>query len=552
VTGASCPASSSYTLTAPDWVTGPSDIQAVGVTDWVNSNGLKAKSPQIYAFAVPVDGSCPVTSVTLPDVGNIVLASPASAGLVLPAMHIFGVALRNTTTSTPLVSGSAQASPSQQAWTGAFESPVEDAFGPPSGYTWGNQTMRIAVSVNVGAPAGAQIRVRLTDPGFLSADGVGPLRIGAATIANMYGGPIPAQPPVPLTFGGASSATVPKGGDVYSDPLTLPFAVTAGRSLLVSVWLKNSSLPYLPVNSFSSGALTWFAAPSTPNQTADTSGTPFTAAGSTSIGAVPLLTGVDVTTASATMNGPNGSVTSPGAPTVVIVGDNVIDGWTSSALTDALNSPSKRLAGQLASQNLTPGYGVVDAGIASNQLTADSAPGGVSLAARLDRDILAEPDAGTVVIDQGLEDLLLSTSDRTQCVPGSTSCPMVDVYTALIEQLNAFGINVIVANLTPCHGYANSTTSDSCNGTESPQAEPARGWINDQIMGGQFTVDPYCGADLESAVGDGGSPMALQSTDATSDKVNLTWTGYAALAPAVLQGGQFCLGPGNLPLPPTP
>ena len=209
------------------------------------------------------------------------------------------------------------------------------------------------------------------------------------------------------------------------------------------------------------------------------------------------------------------------------------------------------LALLLASQNLVPGYGVVDAGIASNQLTADSAPGGVSLAARLDRDILAEPDAGTVVIDQGLEDLLLSASDRTQCVSGSTSCPMVDVYTALIEQLNAFGINVIVANLTPCHGYSNATASDSCNGTESPQAEPARGWINDQIMGGQLTVDPYCGADLESAVGDGGNPMALQSADATSDKVNLTWTGYAALAPAV-PVGQFCLGPGNLPLPPTP
>jgi hypothetical protein len=146
--GVNCPASSSYTLTVPDWVTGPSDIQAIGVNDWVNSNGKKAKSPQIYAFAVPVDGSCPVTSVTLPDVSNTVLASPGPAGLVLPALHVFGVALRNTTTSTPLISGSSQASPSNQAWTGAFESPVEDAFGLPSGYTWGNQTMRIAASVN--------------------------------------------------------------------------------------------------------------------------------------------------------------------------------------------------------------------------------------------------------------------------------------------------------------------------------------------------------------------------------------------------------------------
>ena len=38
-----------------------------------------------------------------------------------------------------------------------------------------------------------------------------------------------------LIFGGQDSVTVPVGGDIYSDLLTLNFPVTAGRDLLVSL-----------------------------------------------------------------------------------------------------------------------------------------------------------------------------------------------------------------------------------------------------------------------------------------------------------------------------
>lgn len=551
-TATGCPSSTTYTLTAPDWVSGPSDIQATGVTDRVTPSGLQANSPKIFAFAVPVDGSCQVTSVTLPDVGAMVLTTPAgSVSLVLPALHIFGMALRNTTTATPTVAAS-QPSPSGQAWTGAFESPVEDAFGSPPGYTISDQTMRISVATNISAPVGAQIRIRLSDPGFLASDGTGPLHIGAVSIANQYYLEIPAQTPVALKFGGAASVVIPVGGDVYSDPLTLPFAVTAGHPLLVSIYLQNVAPPALPTNTFPSGAVTVFgasASPYAPDETMDTTGSPFNAnPGSLVSGSVPLLSGIDITTNAATLNGPNGSVSSPGAPTVVVAGDNVIDGWTSSAQSDSLNAPSQRLAGQLMSQNRMPGYGLVDAGIASNQLVTDAAPGGVSLVARLDRDILAEPDVGTVVIDQGLEDVLLSASDQgSNCGPGSQTCPVVNAYTALTAQLNAFGVNVVIANLTPCGGYSNATTMDTCTGNVNP-TDSARLFINDQILSG-LSVVPYCLADLDSAVSAGGSPEALQSADATSDKVNLSWAGYQALAPAV-PADVACLGPANDPLPP--
>jgi hypothetical protein len=547
----SCPQSqASYTLTVPDWVSGPSGIAALTLPDWDTSAGQQADSPKIYAFAVPLNGSCTVTSVTLPDVTPSVVASitPGSGGVLQqqPGLHIFGIAVRNNTTATPGVTGTATPSLSAQAWTGAFESPIEDAFPPPSGHTWGDQTVRIELSPNISAPAGtADVRIKLSDPGFLSADATGPLEIGAVSIAQSYLGAVPGQTPVPLTFGGSGSVTVPEGGDVYSDPLTLPFAVTAGQGLLVSLWIENASLPVLPLNSFASGSLAWFSPSSTPNESADTTGTPFTGTGGYAIAAVPVLTGLDVTTPEMT----SGGVTvSPGAPTVVVAGDNIIDGFTSSAVTDALDVPSQRLAGQLATQpGMATGFGVVDAGVESNQVLADGASGGgVSLLARLDADVLAEPDAGTVVIDEGLEDLLLQAGSSTAVNN------LKNAYTTLETELTGFGVNVVAGDLTPCTGYSNATAKDSCPAT----VDTARTAVNSFVDGGGG--GPNCPALFDAALGNGASPEALAPGNGETDDVNLTLGasgGYAKLAPAVT-AGQTCvaspLGPDTMPLPPAP
>jgi hypothetical protein len=525
----------SYTLTVPDWVAGPSDIAALALPDRDTPSGQQANSSKIYAFAVPLDASCTVTSVTLPDVG----ASVSGVTQSQQALHIFGLAVRNTTTATPEAGGGMPASPAAQAWTAAFESPIEDAFGPPSGYTLGNMTVRIAASPNISAPAGADVRIRLSDPGFLSADGTGPLVIGAASIANDYGGAIPDQTPHALTFDGSASVTIPVGGDVYSDPLALPFAVTAGHSLLISLWIKNATLPVLPENSMGDGAVTWFASPSTPNETEDTTGTPFTSTGSTWIGGVALLTGVDVTTPGVT----SGGVTvSPGDPTVVVAGNNVLDGWTASPASDTLNSPSQRLAGQLASQGLAAGYGAVDAGIQANQVLADgSGNGGVSLLARLDRDILAEPDVGTVVIDEGLEDVLRQDGATAEMTD------LGDAIAVLQNLLDQAGVNVITADLTPCWGYSNSAAGDSC----SSATDSGRVSVNSYIdVGGGA---PNCPAYFDAAVSNGASPEALAAGYGTADDVNLTLGasgGYAKLAPAVFSDG-CALAPNSMPFPPT-
>jgi hypothetical protein len=402
-----------------------------------------------------------------------------------------------------------------------------------------DQTFQIALSPNISAPAGAGVRIKLSDPGFLSEDDTGPLRIGAATIADSYLGAEPAQTPRPLKFGGLDTVTIPEGGDVYSDPLTLPFAITAGQAVLVSIWITNSSLPVLPLNAWADGGVTWAASSSTANETEDTTGTPFTGSTGSSTGTIVALTALDVTTPAESSATPEAA--SPGAPTVVVAGDNLIDPWSSDPAGDSLDFPSQRVAGQLA--GLLPAYaestssldtfldglasyGVVDAGIGSNQLLADgTSGGGVSLLAWVDSDILAEPDVGTVVLDEGLEDVLRSNGSST------FQTDLENAYTLLGQQLGDFGINVITADLTPCTGYSNSAVGDSC----SSAIDTARSAINYAIDGDDSGF--YCPVGFDSAVSNGASPEALAPGYGTADDVNLTLGsggGYAQLAKAVL------------------
>ena len=255
-----------------------------------------------------------------------------------------------------------------------------------------------------------------------------------------------------------------------------------------------------------------------------------------------------MTTPAATLDGQP----TPGAPTVVVAGDNVIDGATSKAVSDAADAPSQRLAGQLASQGLAPGYGVVDAGIEANQVMSGGAgPGGVSLLARLDRDILAEPDVGTVLIDEGLEDLLQASGATV--APDPLAGNLEDAFDTLESQLNAFGINVIIGTLTPCAGYVNSSAGDFCS-TGAGGVDPVRQDVNSAISDTSF---PNCYANFDGAVSNGASPEALTPAANAGDDVNLTLggtgSGYAARAPAVFSSPDFCsLLPSTNPFPAVP
>jgi hypothetical protein len=503
-------------------------MTAITLQHVVGGGGVSSVPVGIYAFAVPLNQGAAVSSVTLPDVA----ANVSIGGHSFPALHIFGVAVANTTTATP---GGAALS-SGQAWTGSWASPTEGAYAPLAGSAFSNETFRIAMQAAAG---GSAVRLRLSDDlGWLAGTSATPLHIGQVTISDENNAASVTGTPVTATFGGSQSVVIPVGGDAYTDPI--PFTVNPGDYLAVSVYLSDS-VPYLVQHSTCTDCAQFVTAAGAGNQTMNTDGSPYSGTGTMAGQFTDILTGVDVETA--------------GVPTAAVLGDNVIDGFAPNTIT-ANQAP--RVSDNLAAGEISaaggpgggPAFGVVSAGIESNDVftdqdTGDAAAntGGPSALSRMASDVLAEPGIATVVVDEGLEDLL-----QTQ---GSTTIDnslVASGYPELLNQLAGWGITAVMTSITPCGGYAGSgdTPEDPCTTAAGASVDANRIYAN-QWMNSQFgwQVAPCVTApaaacvfyaDFESAVSDGASPEALQTADDTSDHVNLTSAGYAAVAATIPLG----------------
>jgi hypothetical protein len=168
-----------------------------------------------------------------------------------------------------------------------------------------------------------------------------------------------------------------------------------------------------------------------------------------------------------------------------------------------------------------PVHGVVASGIENNYLGTDQG----AVLTRLDRDVLSVPGIRTIVVTQGLEDIVAGHDD-------------VDIDNALglpRDQLKGWGVKVVFATLPPCDGYGPCTTPVDQNRIDTNT------WITDQL---DFTTPTVSNVDAESvlAVTDTAStadPQALKlGNDAApadydaGDHVNLTPDAYTALGNA--------------------
>jgi hypothetical protein len=511
---------SQYALTVPNWVSGPSGPAAMRLPDRLGPKGVQTgQLSKIYAFALPVNPAQPVTSVTLPDIGSVLSAG----GISYPALHIFGVAVANTTTATP---GGATLAPGQ-TWTGAWASPTEGAYAPLPGYgsAFSSQTFRIALQAAAG---GSAVRLRLSDDlGWLAGSSGEPLDIGHVTVAAQDTGASVSGTPVTAEFGGSQSVTIPEGGDAYSDPV--PMTVAPGAYLTVSIYLSNS-VPYLVQHSMCSACAEYITAAGAGDQTMNTSGSVFSGSGTLEGQFTDILTGLDVQTS--------------GTPTAVVLGDGLID-----ALGSATTAPlqgtrvSDDLAAALqaaAGPGNQPAFGVVGEGIEANDVLTDTdvttGNGGPSAMTRLAQDVLAEPGVGTVVVDEGLEDLLQAGNSAT-----IEDNLIDDGYNELATQLNAWGVSVVFGTLTPCSGYAGSGSSpeDSCTTGSGTTVDGNRSDIDSSYLDGQFgnqacAIGPcIVSDDFDSAVSNLAAPEALLAADDSGDHVNLSDAGYSAITATI-------------------
>ncbi|WP_244888750.1 hypothetical protein [Streptomyces purpureus] len=487
VTYAGTTTPSPYRLSVPDWSTGPQGLATVTLPHRNRATGGQETRPvKIFTFAVPLRPGVPVESVTLPDISDKVTRG-------IPGLHIFGMAIRDTEKAS-----------GGNAWKTAWGAPVETSFNYYDGAAYGNQTFRVLLLPSAG---GTGVRLRLSN-----ARGVSPLAIGHATVAREQAWARTEGPPVDLTFGGKRTVTIPVGGEVYTDPLTMD--VAAYKGLVVSFHLVNS-VTYLPQHSWiGNSSFMWVTPPGSGDHTSDAGAEAFTGDKIKWGRFVNLLSGVDV-------------LSSDGKPAVAVLGDGLVHPGTSGAAVPAsVGRLPEWLADKAQTHATGKGSGVFAAGVKDNRVAVDRVgAGGIAVLSRLDRDVLSAAGVATVVVYTGLTDIVENTDDLE----------LVASYATLRDQLKAWGIKTVFTTLTPCRGYT------ACPESADGNRQRVNSWISEQQ---DFTAPYVDHVDAESAVAlsDAAStqdppPLRLRAEAAPNDHdagdhVNLTVNGHAALAHA--------------------
>ncbi|MDJ1132810.1 SGNH/GDSL hydrolase family protein [Streptomyces iconiensis] len=413
---------SAYTLTAGDWRGGPLGTKAVALPH-INARegGQLGEKARLYAVTVPLERGRAVSSVQLP-------RDPGPAA----DLHVFAASVR---------AGAG-------GWTGSWSA-------SPAGYTgtglWQDRTLRLVVHTSVGGP---KARIRLENT-FASAS----VRIGHASLAVQREGASARARPVRLTFdGGRAGKRIAAGARAVSDPVG--FDVPADTNVLVSIHLPDP-VRAAPVHS-AAIQRSYLSEGGSGDRTGESGGGDFTG----SLTMWPFLTGVDVT------GGPG---------SVVTLGDSITDGVRS---TDSANSRwpnvlARRLLDQSPGSGV-PRYGVLNHGISANRVVTDRYPGdgistdtgGVSAQHRLERDVLAQPGARTVVLFEGINDVRW----------GTPAAEVVAGMKAIASRARERGLRVVVATIVPCEGYKDCTPEVDARRTEVNSFVRANGGAFDAVL----------------------------------------------------------------------
>ncbi|HTN87629.1 MAG TPA: SGNH/GDSL hydrolase family protein [Sorangium sp.] len=357
-----------------------------------------------------------------------------------------------------------------------------------------NATLRQVVRISGG---GRQARIRFTNE-----YGTAPLAIGAARVGLAApGGGIQPGSDRALTFAGRPGATVPKGAALLSDPVDLP--LPALSRLCISLYLPGSvetctchGSDLMPGWSISGDAV---AAATLPDRAVP-------------LAAQALLSAVEV-------------LSDVPAAAIVALGDSLTEGTGSTP--DANRSWPDLLARRLADRG-GPAVHVSNQGINGNRLLNDGF--GASALARFDRDVLATPGLGYVVVFQGA-DTAISFAPRDgdgpmsqflASFPGApvTADDVIAGYCQLIARAHGHGVKIYAATLVP---YGASAVF-------APEGESARQTINAWIR----TSGAFDGVlDFDAVWRDPTRSSRVKDEFLAEDQLHGNDAGYQALAESI-------------------
>ncbi|MFF3482731.1 SGNH/GDSL hydrolase family protein [Streptomyces sp. NPDC002701] len=443
---------SSYHLTASDWRGGPLGTKAVALPHVNTPGGQLAEKARLYVVTVPLAEGRAVDSVELPRNSDV---------------HVFALSVRAE----------------NRGWTGSWAAST-------SGYTavgpWTDRTLRLVVHTSAGGP---RVRIRL-DNTFAAA----PVRVGSATVAVQGSGASPRSAPAALSFGGSGDVEIPAGAQAFSAPLG--FDVPADSNLLVSFHLPGT-VTAAPVHSLAVQQ-SYVSEPG--DHAADAGPDAYTS----TILNWPVLTGVDV---------------GGGPGSVVVLGDSITDGEKSTR--DANRRWPDLLADRLRQQDAVPRYGVLNHGISANRVVTDryvgdgvsTDTGGVSALHRLDRDVLAQTSARTVVVFQGVNDVRW----------GASAEQVVEGLREIAERARGRGLRVLVATIAPCAGEARCTAA----------VDAERSAVNRWILSGAGAAVFDAVLDFDAVLRDPGDPARMLPAYDSGDHLHPGDAGFAALAESV-------------------
>lgn len=289
-----------------------------------------------------------------------------------------------------------------------------------------NQTVRQVARISLGGT-----RLRLV---FSNAYGQKPLVVGRASVALSGRGPgIQTQSLRTVTFGGRTSATIPAGAPLLSDPIDL--AVPAMEHVTVSVYLPAST----PTTTFhwDSRQTAWIAAgDQTAAATIDARKT-----STETITTRTLLTGIEV------------EADQPAPQAVAVIGDSITDGNGASVDADS------RWPDFLAARFDPLGVAVINAGISGARLLSDKM--GANALARFERDVLDQPGVRTAIVLLGINDISWpGTAFDPKGQPASLDS-LENGFRQLIAQAHRRGVRIIGVTLTPFRGALHGTPLDN-------------------------------------------------------------------------------------------
>ncbi|AUY48223.1 SGNH/GDSL hydrolase family protein [Streptomyces sp. CB01881] len=402
-------------------------------------------------------------------------------------------ALSIAATPTPASAGSAH----RQHWSAAWAAPMMHPSAAPWFATWAgqgfdHQTVREVVRLGTGGKA---VRFRLSN-----AYGTAPLRLTGASVGRAADGAAVVPGTVrPLHFDHGDSVVVPAGGEVLSDPVPLP--VAARDRVALTLYFDG---PTGPATYHQLSMTTTYRADG--DHRGDTGAAAFSDAVRPGYGSWYYVSGVEVTGGRRV------------GKAVVAFGESTTDGF--GATVDGDDRYPDRLAERLVADGRP--RPVLNAGIGSNKMLADSACAGDSALSRFERDVLDQPDVGTVIVSHGMNDIL-RTGDQICGVdrddPPVTLQRLIDAHRTLIRAAHARGVKAVGATLMPFGGAPFWT----------PQTDRLRRDLNEWIRtSGEYDAV----ADFDLAIdpaGTGTIPDGYHS----GDHLHPSPLGYRAMADGI-------------------